>query len=65
MKDSGVQWISDIPKNWNCMPLKRYFQFGKGLPITKADLTENGEKVISYGQINGTIRGQEICGQTD
>lgn len=52
MKDSGVEWIKYVPKNWNCMPLKRYFQFGKGLPITKADLTENGEKVISYGQIH-------------
>ena len=52
MKDSGVEWIKYIPENWNCMPLKRYFQFGKGLPITKADLTENGEKVISYGQIH-------------
>lgn len=52
MKDSGVEWIKYIPENWNCVPLKRYFQFGKGLPITKADLTENGEKVISYGQIH-------------
>ena len=52
MKDSGVEWIKHIPENWNSMPLKRYFQFGKGLPITKADLTETGEKVISYGQIH-------------
>ena len=52
MKDSGVEWIKHIPVNWNSMPLKRYFQFGKGLPITKADLIENGEKVISYGQIH-------------
>ena len=52
MKDSGVEWIKYVPENWNCMPLKRYFQFGKGLPITKADLTKNGEKVISYGQIH-------------
>lgn len=52
MKDSGVEWIKYIPQNWNSMPLKRYFQFGKGLPITKADLIENGEKVISYGQIH-------------
>lgn len=52
MKNSGVEWVEYIPKNWNCIPLKRYFQFGKGLPITKADLTETGEKVISYGQIH-------------
>ena len=52
MKDSGLDWIEYIPKEWKVMPLKRYFQFGKGLPITKADLTETGAKVISYGQIH-------------
>ncbi len=52
MKDSGLDWIEYIPKEWRVMPLKRYFQFGKGLPITKADLTETGAKVISYGQIH-------------
>ena len=52
MKDSGIEWVKYVPENWKCMPLKRYFQFGKGLPITKADLTKNGEKVISYGQIH-------------
>ena len=52
MKDSGLDWIEYIPKEWKVMPLKRYFQFGKGLPITKADLTETGAKVINYGQIH-------------
>lgn len=52
MKDSGIEWIKHIPRDWNIVPLKRYFQFGKGLPITKADLKETGEKVISYGQIH-------------
>ncbi|OUP72994.1 hypothetical protein B5F09_12065 [Erysipelatoclostridium sp. An173] len=52
MKDSGVEWLNEIPKNWSTCPLKYFFDFGKGLPITKADLKENGEKVISYGQIH-------------
>lgn len=46
------EWINDIPENWEVIPLKRYFSFGKGLPITKADLVEKGEKVVSYGQIH-------------
>ena len=45
-------WIDDIPKTWKCIPLKRHFSIGKGLPITKADLIESGIKVISYGQIH-------------
>lgn len=52
MKDSGVEWIGKIPGTWETKPLKHLFSFGKGLPITKADLVENGVKVVSYGQIH-------------
>lgn len=45
-------WLDNYPSDWKVIPLKRYFSFGKGLPITKADLVEKGEKVISYGQIH-------------
>lgn len=52
MKDSGVDWIKRIPYSWNVVPLKSLFSDGKGLPITKENLTESGIKVISYGQIH-------------
>lgn len=52
MKNSGVDWIKSIPSNWNVVPLKILFSFGKGLSITKADLVEEGYAVISYGQIH-------------
>lgn len=52
MKDSGVEWIGEIPENWRVDRLKKIFDFGKGLSITKADLTEEGISVISYGQIH-------------
>lgn len=52
MKDSGVEWIGEIPEGWSVLPLKSQFKFEKGLPITKADLTNAGIKVISYGQIH-------------
>lgn len=51
-KDSGVQWLGEIPKGWECVPFKSIFEIGKGLSITKADLVEDGVKVISYGQIH-------------
>jgi len=50
--DCNIDWLESYPTDWKSMPLKRYFNFGKGLPITKADLIECGEKVISYGQIH-------------
>ena len=52
MKDSGVDWIGEIPEGWKVLPLKCLFETGKGLSITKADLVEEGIKVISYGQIH-------------
>lgn len=51
-KDSGVDWIGEIPAEWEVVPLKSSFVFGKGLPITKADLLDEGVPVISYGQIH-------------
>lgn len=51
-KSSGVDWIEHIPVNWNVLPLKALFTFGKGLPITKENLVDEGVPVISYGQIH-------------
>lgn len=51
-KDSGVKWIGEIPSHWKIEPFGRHFQYGKGLPITKANLQEKGIAVISYGQIH-------------
>lgn len=52
MKNSGVEWIGEIPEDWEVTPLKKLFSFGKGLPITKENLVEKGLPVISYGQIH-------------
>ena len=55
MKDSGVEWIGEIPQDWEVVTLKKCCELCKGLPITKADLIENGSPVISYGQIHSKI----------
>ena len=55
MKDSGIEWIETIPQGWDVARLKALFSFGKGLPITKDNLVENGNAVISYGQIHSKI----------
>ena len=55
MKDSGVEWIEKIPKEWDEIRLKQLFSFGKGLPITKENLIDKGVAVISYGQIHSKM----------
>ena len=52
MKQSGIEWIGEIPDGWEVKRLKNLFDFGKGLPITKENLKETGVSVISYGQIH-------------
>lgn len=54
-KDSGIEWIETIPQGWDVSRLKALFCFGKGLPITKENLVEKGNAVISYGQIHSKI----------
>ncbi|MCH5226775.1 MAG: restriction endonuclease subunit S [Muribaculaceae bacterium] len=52
LKNSGIEWIGEIPQHWDVKPFKAVYSLGKGLTITKADLVENGISVISYGQIH-------------
>ena len=64
MKDSGVEWIGQMPEGWTVERLKALFMFGKGLPITKEDLVEHGIPVISYGQIHAKFNtGVEVLPQ--
>ena len=51
-KPSGIPWIGDVPEGWKVRRLKSIFEYRKGLSITKADLTQTGIPVISYGQIH-------------
>lgn len=55
MKDSGIEWIREIPEEWEIRSIKSMFSFGKGLSITKENLKEQGTAVISYGQIHSKL----------
>ncbi|WP_417885030.1 restriction endonuclease subunit S [Zunongwangia sp.] len=50
-KDSGVDWIGDIPENWEVKRLGTFGYFSKGGGFSKSDLTEQGVKAILYGDI--------------
>ena len=52
MKDSGIEWIGEIPEHWEAHPFKAFYKTTKGLNITKDNLVESGIPVISYGQIH-------------
>jgi type I restriction enzyme S subunit len=52
MKDSGVEWIGEIPEHWEVKKMKYIFRFSKGLTITKDNLVDEGVKCINYGEIH-------------
>lgn len=55
MKSTASDWIAEIPTSWEIRALRGLASFGKGLAITKEDLTEDGVRVISYGQIHSKL----------
>ena len=53
MKNSGVDWIGDIPEHWNVIRFRNAFRFNKGLNITKENLNdEQGILCLNYGEIH-------------
>ena len=55
MRDSGIEWIGQIPEHWETHPFKAFYKTTKGLNITKENLVESGKPVISYGQIHSKL----------
>lgn len=53
MKNSGVEWIGDIPEHWDVIRFRNAFRFNKGLNITKENLNdEQGILCLNYGEIH-------------
>ena len=51
--------IDDNSINWETQRFTIFFSLGKGLPITKADLQDEGIPVVSYGEIHSKY-GREL-----
>lgn len=46
-KDSGIEWIGEIPKNWDLPKVKQLFYIGRGRVISQLDLEDSGYPVYS------------------
>lgn len=51
MKDSGLEWLGEIPAHWEMRRLAQFGPFYKGSGIARADITESGLPAITYGDI--------------
>ena len=51
-KDSGVEWLGEIPSHWTMNKLTYLFAFSKGLTITKENLVDEGIPCVNYGEVH-------------
>ena len=51
MKDSGIEWIGEIPEKWDVNRMVSIGKFSKGRNITKDDLRNIGHPCIVYSQL--------------
>ena len=54
MKQSGVEWIGDVPKHWEVMPLKFTGTFGNGLTYSPKEVVDNGILVLRSSNIQNS-----------
>ncbi len=51
-KQSGVEWLGEIPKHWEVKKFKFILNQSKGLTITKQNLIDEGIFCVNYGEIH-------------
>lgn len=51
-KDSGIEWIGQIPEHWEVKRVGYYLNFSRGLSITKKNLKDEGIPCVNYGEIH-------------
>lgn len=60
MKDSGIEWIGEIPENWEVVQVKHLFEIGRGRVISKEELkfdSQTGYPVYSSQTKNDGVLG--------
>ena len=59
MKDSGVEWIGEIPEHWTVAPIRSFFKIKKDIighePDTVLSITQGGIKVKDINENSGQM----------
>lgn len=61
-KNSGVEWIGEIPKNWEFLPLRYFFDYTKGTNGQKLTKTFIGDNKGIYPVYSGMTENGGILG---
>ena len=61
MKDSGVEWLGEVPEHWDTIPLNLVVSTRKGVAFKPDDFRDYGVKVVKASNIkNHTIQTPDI-----
>lgn len=65
MKDSGVEWIGEIPEEWNSVKLKYFYAFEKGKNAAQYTQDYIGLHSGDYPVYSGQTENNGIMGKID
>jgi len=51
MKDSGVEWLGEVPERWSTIPLKLVVTTRKGVAFKSSDFCDSGVRVVKASDI--------------
>ncbi len=54
MKDSGIEWLGEVPAHWNVKPLKSLIGFVNGAAFSPSEWSDVGTPIIRIENINGS-----------
>lgn len=54
-KDSGVEWLGEVPAHWNMVPLKHLAEFINGDAFKPSEWAEDGIPIIRIQNLNGGV----------
>ncbi|WP_318512137.1 restriction endonuclease subunit S [Photobacterium leiognathi] len=61
MKDSGVEWLGEVPEHWVVSPLKMHITTRKGVAFKSADFCSSGIRVVKASDIKQrTIKTSDV-----
>lgn len=65
MKDSGVEWLGEVPEHWDIVPLKYEAEFVNGAAFKPEQWSEEGTPIIRIENLNGSLNFNHFEGEID
>lgn len=64
-KESGVEWLGDVPSGWEVRPLKYGSDFINGCAFKPEQWSDEGSPIIRIENLNGSVNFNKFAGDVD